>query len=735
MRENGPVLSPSTAVAELVRALALAWKNLAAYPSGHPVLAGSVEQVHRHLQRLRGPAGDVVFGISSDALIYGEEKIEWPHAQKFAHALYTRGVAVVRFGSDTDPRELEIFLRLLGTPASKHDAPVWEELTRQGVIGINLQPVDYSAVQVTSDLSIEQPKRESANLWEDILQALLSGKDITANARQLLSSVRSVDQLAALIMRHVNDAGSDATFDPDATFGVRILARVNVDTPEAATSRVAEAIGTHIAGSAGLKRQFAVQQVVQLLKSLPGSLRESVIRSVLDSLARDEAAASHLREFTSALAPDEVLDALRYLSNAGTLSSHATRLLEALALTRAPTRDSQPAPPALIAELVELFGEEDLDRFNPPDHLSLLDDVSVTIPSSRPVSAGAMASLRERVDTVADDVVNLQVARSLMELVARYGETRNPQALLRRIEGVFEAEVATAQFGEALEIVQRLREITSTSGDERLRVAVQESLARLASADVMQAIVAGLLAAPPEKTATIQWLIDALGEAALQSLLIALAEESNRSRRRKLFDFVSGLGQRIVPEVTRFLRDERWYVVRNMILLLRGVNDRSALAEIRRLAQHPDLRVRLEAIKSLLVLDPTVPGSLLENAINDPDPKMAEAAIALVGSYGIREGVGPLVNIISGRDLLGRRRSLRIRAIRSLGELGAPEALPGVERFLKDSFLPWPHRDERRAAWESLASYPADARAPYIERGLRSRDAAIREMCRRLGMA
>ena len=720
------------AVAELVRALALAWKNLAAYPPGHPALAGSVEQVHHQLRLLRGPAGDVVFGISSDALIYGEEKIEWPQAQKFAHALYTRGVAIVRFGPGTDPRELEIFLRLLGTPASQHDSPIWEELTRQGVSNINLQPVDYSAVQITSDLSIEPPKREYASLWEDILKALLSGKDITANARQLLSSIRSVDQLAALIMRHVNDAGSDAAFDPDATFGVRILARPNADTPEAATSRVSEAIGTHIATSTGLKRQLALQQVVQLLKGLPPSLRESVIRSVLDTLARDEAAGSHLREFTSELKPDEVLEALRYLSSAGALSSHATRLLETLAMTRGPSHESQPASPALIAELVELFGDEDLDRFNPPDHLSLLEDVSITIPLSRPVSPDAIAGLRERVDTVADDVVNLQVARSLMELVARYGSDRNPDALLRRVEGVFEAQVTSAQFGEALELVQRLREIAATSGGDSLGAAIQQSLARLGSADVMNAIVDGLLAAAPEKTATIQWLIDALGTAALQSLLIALAEESNRSRRRKLFDFVSGLGERIVPDVTRYLSDERWYVVRNMIVLLRGVNDRSALGEIRRLAQHPDLRVRLEAIKSLLVLDPTVPRSLLENAINDPDPKMAEAAIALVGSYAIREGVDPLVQVISGRDIFGRRRSLRIRAIKSLGELGAPEALPGVEPFLRESFLPWPHRAERRAAWESLASYPPEARAPYVERGLRSRDAAVREMCRRL---
>ena len=164
---------PASPVAEFVRALALGWKNLSAYPPGHPALAGSVETAHQRLAELRGPAGDVVFGVASDGLLYGDEKIEWTHAQKLANALYTRGVAVVRFGAETTPVELEAFLRALGTTPDA-PRPVWELLTAAGVTNINLQPVDYSSVQVTDDLAIEPQKPESASLWEDILKALLA---------------------------------------------------------------------------------------------------------------------------------------------------------------------------------------------------------------------------------------------------------------------------------------------------------------------------------------------------------------------------------------------------------------------------------------------------------------------------------------------------------------------------------------------------------------------------------
>ena len=42
------------------------------------------------------------------------------------------------------------------------------------------------------------------------------------------------------------------------------------------------------------------------------------------------------------------------------------------------------------------------------------------------------------------------------------------------------------------------------------------------------------------------------------------------------------------------------------------------------------------------------------------------------------------------------------------------------------------HTPAGRAAYESLASYPADARAPIIRKGLASRDREIRAICERV---
>lgn len=716
--------APATQVAELVRALALGWKNLAAYPPGHPALAGSFELIEKKLADLRGPAGDVALGIETDGLLYAGEKIASMPAQKFAQALYARGVAILRFAHDTNEQDIETFLRILASGTPRQQArPIWELLTAAGVTNINLQPVDYSSVQMTD---LEEPHEPS--LWKDILRALIEGRELSASGNLLSADPQSADELTQMILRYIDGiAESRPQFDPDATFGVRMPSEI--DSAQLAYQRIAEGAANHIATATGANKQNALHQAVQLLRMLPDAMRGTVLRKIIGSLARDDSAGPLLRQFVSALPHDEVLDALRYLSSMGNLSAHALALIESLSALETPSRAAPPSD-AVIGDLVRLFGEDDVDRFNPDDHTALLDKVSIHIPevASAPPSKDLLGN---RTDTVGDDAVTRQLARTILDLLAKLGAFRPPLPLLR-LEALVRAALDGRAFGEALEFVQGLLEIAAEADGDEVRHAVHASIGRLASGETIRGLVECLYQASPEDSRSIQRLIEVLGAGARRNLLLALTEESNRSRRRRLFDFIASLGPVVVPEVTALLADSRWFVIRNMIVLLRAVNDRSTLPEIRRLAQHADLRVRMEAIKSLFALDPEVPPDLLDHLVRDPDPKVAEAAVTLIGSTKIREGLGPLLSIVGGNDLFGRRRSLRVKAIRALGELGDPAALAPLQRFFSDSLLPWPSREERNAAWDSLSGYPATACFELVELGRRSRNRYIRDVCARL---
>jgi HEAT repeat protein len=471
-----------------------------------------------------------------------------------------------------------------------------------------------------------------------------------------------------------------------------------------------------------------LQQAIQLLRSLPDQLRRTVLRKIAEVLAKDDSAGPLLRQFASELPQDEVLEALRYLATMGNLSTHAMALLQSLAAIETSMR-AEPPSASLIGDLVQLFGEDDVDRFNPTDHAALLEKVSIHMPQVPMNAVTTIDQLGKRVDTVANEALSRQLARTMVDLISILGASRPPQTVLLRLEGLFRSHLSAGHFEEALELLQRLQEIAMATTSDELRHAIHESIGRLATGETIQALIESLHNSPPEKARAIQRLTEVLGGGARRNLLIALSEEGNRSRRRRLFTFIASLGPVIAPEVTGFLADSRWYVLRNMIVLLRTVNDRTSLPEIRKLARHRDLRVRMEAIKSLFALDTGVPPELLDNLIHDPDPKLAETAVSLIGSAGIKEGLGPLLRVLEGIDIFGGRRSIRVKAIRALGDLADPSALPQLQRFFSDSILPWPSKEERLAAWESLVHYPQEARGELIQKGMQSRDLRIREMC------
>ncbi|HEU5162876.1 MAG TPA: HEAT repeat domain-containing protein [Thermoanaerobaculia bacterium] len=718
--------SAAIQVIDFVRSLAMAWKNLAAYPRSHPAVAASLDSADRRLAELRGPAGDVTFGIGSDSLVYGSLTLDSAVAQKFAFALYARGVAVCRFGSETTREELDAFLRILATSTPGHEArPIWEEITAAGVVNINLQPVNYEAVQLTDELPDEPPGTES--VWDEILRALLEGRRFAAGS-EATSEAAGIDDLSRMLTEYVDAVeGPPLTLDDDATFGVRVIPRD--ERLSSICSFIEMTFGERIRNAPLRGLQHSLEQAAQLLRTLAAPIRTVVLAGIVRALAGHDVTVDTLREFAAALPNDDVLDALRYLSSVGSLSPHASSLLRSLTLA-APSAPSAAtrATPAAVADLARLFGDDDADRFNPPEHRDLLASVAVTIPDISPEASKAVEELGARKDTVAGAIVERQLVTVLFDLLDDPTGGRPFAAALKKLEVLFRQHVERGDYEEASALLDRLNE-TASRGSEELRRAVT---AHLGSAAGIPALVESLHASDPEKLPALQRIVLAFGAPALQQLLEALAEEGNLSRRRRLFDFIASLGPGIGPIASQFLTDARWYVVRNIIALLRVIEDRQSLPEVRKLGAHPDLRVRLEAIKSLLALDGNVPMNLLDDLFANADPKLAQGAVALVGSYKMKEGIDPLLRILEPTDYLGGARMIRIKAIRALGEIGDPRALRPLDRFFRKSWLPWPAREERLAAWESLASYPPQARKPFLEIGRKSRDANVRAICARL---
>ena len=500
--------------------------------------------------------------------------------------------------------------------------------------------------------------------------------------------------------------------------------------------RLADATTAHLAELSGAGRVQAARQTAQLIMRLPEPLRESLMRAALRVLAADPTGADALQAFAGSTSAHPVLRVMRQLAAEGVpLSRHAQRLIELLASTRAESEEAAPAGrdlEVLRSELITLFREEDIDRYNPEDHVALLARTMLAWPTRTPVVLGTLESLGERVETLTEDAVGRQLTETLLDLLSRYDDQKIG-LVLARLEQLVQAAVARGSLDEAAFAIEGM---TRLAGDatvpESTRATMRAQLDHLTGPEMLSALAASLGATPGPEAIR---LIRLLGPGAIRNLFQVLVEEKVRARRRRIFDLLAALGPDVVPEATRWLADPNWFVIRNIIALLRSVGDRSTLPAVRRLTGHEDLRVRLEALRSLLELDPAVGQGYLLTAIADPDPRAATAAVELAAQRGGPTMVEPLLGVLEPWDLRGRRRPVRLAALQALGRVGRPEALPRLTRFFRERWGPFPSRAERRAAYDSLSGYPPEARVALVTRGLRSRDPEIRAVCERLWSA
>jgi hypothetical protein len=296
--------------------------------------------------------------------------------------------------------------------------------------------------------------------------------------------------------------------------------------------------------------------------------------------------------------------------------------------------------------------------------------------------------------------------------------------ILARVEAGYLQFLSAGRVREAARLVDRFRRRASATGPAQ--GAFREAVSGMSSRRAMDAVAAALPELRDEALAATPALVGALDPVAVRHLLDALADAEDRKQRLRLLDLLTRLGPAVVGPAEAGLDDPRWYVVRNMLLLLRRVGDARSLQAVRACTGHPDLRVRLEAIHCLFAFERTAPEQLLGRAIHDPDVRQAAAAVDLAGQYRIAGAVGPLVACLAARDPFGKRRPVRLAAIRALAAIGDPSALDGLAHFRARVPILRPAVEERRELYRSLAAYPEAARRPWIESGMRSGDGEIR---------
>jgi hypothetical protein len=302
-------------------------------------------------------------------------------------------------------------------------------------------------------------------------------------------------------------------------------------------------------------------------------------------------------------------------------------------------------------------------------------------------------------------------------------------SLVQVLSGAMLGLIGEGRLREASEIIGMLHEVAedrddltpgmSTVIDSGLRSAWDdtrcESLARHLDAGRTSAI------------APLEHFIRVLPEEAIGSLCEVLGRlESPRARKRLVDALIEKAGGNILPFLP-FLKDERWFLVRNVVVILGAMKNEQAVTPLKELLKHPEFRVRREALRALSQVGRGRALDVLVECLFDPDQRIRSGAARNLSLTG-RRAVPHLLTVIEEKDFDNRDLSEKRSFYEALGYAGGKDMIPLMRDVLgRRSLFRRTQADELRAcACEALGWIGGSEAQELLSRHLEERSIIVR---------
>ncbi len=177
-----------------------------------------------------------------------------------------------------------------------------------------------------------------------------------------------------------------------------------------------------------------------------------------------------------------------------------------------------------------------------------------------------------------------------------------------------------------------------------------------------------------------------LGPKVLGNLIHWLCSTDSLTARKNLANAIIQLGNAAAPSLLPLLKDDRWYVVRNMLVILGEIGTRECLPALKPLASHADERIRKEAVRCLAKIGGEEVETLFIRLLAEKNPELRRGAISALGTMQSQLAVKALLAIVQANDPFLKTLPLKMEALQALGRIGNRQVTPYLVETLRRRF-------------------------------------------------
>jgi hypothetical protein len=325
--------------------------------------------------------------------------------------------------------------------------------------------------------------------------------------------------------------------------------------------------------------------------------------------------------------------------------------------------------------------------------------------------------------------------------------------LLDILSVMLEIELDEISFGEILGIMDKLVDLFIERGDlpraascvgtvhrlyenppqqaEAFRARLYQFLVRLSTPERLEALTVMLNREKVADATALTEFLQAMTPQALGPLTDLLGTVIVMKTRKVICDAMVTLGHDHIELLAGRLRDDRWFVVRNLIYVMGRIGGPKVISYLAPLVRHAEQRVRKEVIKTLDGMDSEKAIDVLLECLRDQESAVRMMALRALARRKTPRVIEPLTALIDDRQFAAKDVSEKLEVFVTLGASGRPEALSMLKQYLKGSSW-WRRTGQEQLCWcaaYALKQMGTQEAMALLEEGSRQAGKGLQEAC------
>lgn len=675
-------------LAAFLHELNIARRNLTLYPPEHPQLATTSGNVLKQLNKLFASRDRITFGVAPDALFFEHQWLdkENPTFKTFAGFLSAFGIASIHFMQGLTAAELIRFCQLLRSDRQTIETHGGFSalMQQQQISNINIIPIDYGVFQSSAEQNDSQ-SAANTDIWEDFLHGLLDDLLDLGDGGLRLAPKTIAEILNEKMVRDDSPA----------------------DLPEGAVNNFVEKI---LDSGQSRSEGASAADLGKLLNHLSPKLQERFLAGTFQALDKNTAEAANI---LSRLSPDMLRKALdpraqqtlkispRLVELVGQLATNPTP-----DLARSVKSDSGPMAKDMVrARLDVLFSEEDHDLYMPGNYQAALknilnDDIASSLPEEE------KEQLKESFEKQS---VELQCCAVIFELLSDSLGLEDEEAVQHNLLDLSRFFLDTGNFTALREIYSNWSSFVY-SGTSNASIFDERVMANHTQQAFMLEVLDGVELWGEEQAAAIHQYIATVGEAYTDLIIEQLGLAREFKQRRYWMEVLAAIGADANQLLVQALADERWYLIRNLLIVLGKNLEPATLKAVHRLADHPHPKVRQEVMRVLFHCNPATANRMLLKELHSDDPEAQLSAIQIADLSNDTEVLSVLHQQLQGEINSDFDLEVKQQILATLSLIGSRDSLSLLRVLLQKKGLLQSRRQKQfqRDIIHSINLYPRD---------------------------